>query len=99
MPWYNEVWNLGNEETIKHYIVIEVRENLDREYGTDAGDIRGTIHKFIKDRGINAADMIFHEDRTRLYNGSPNPYPEIKSIFEAVMESFKEFTRRNHATR
>ena len=75
---------------MKHYIVIEVRETSDRKHGTDAGDIRRVLHKYAKEREFNIADMIFREDRTELYNGQRNPYPEIRNIFEAVMISFKE---------
>lgn len=81
---------LGKRNELKHYIIVEVRENPDRKYGTDAGDIRKVIHEYTKERGLNCADMIYREDRRKLPGGVYNPYPQIKEIYESSIAAMKE---------
>lgn len=78
---------------MKHYIIIEVRETEGRIRGTDAGEIRGVLHKYIKERDLNAADAMIREDREWLHPlmqeaGTPrerNPYHMAKEVFVKAM--------------
>jgi hypothetical protein len=88
-------------KSMKHYILIEVREphrsalrdnygtkagNFRDNYGTKAGNFRHEITKYCETRNINAAHCIVREDRPFIYGtGERTPYVAAQDLFHLAM--------------